>query len=100
MEVKVEDARESSPKTKTPTANTTSWRYLLRPHQWTGYDKPEYIWQPVSEIEKYNIVPLLIGSLKATLVALVLFSAAGAGRGHLCVATFHAADAGMAQAGH
>jgi phosphate transport system permease protein len=69
MEVKAEDARESS-KDKDSAANTTSWRYLLRPHQWTGYDQPEYIWQPVSEIEKYNIVPLLIGSLKATLVAL------------------------------
>jgi phosphate transport system permease protein len=53
--------------------NTTSWRYLLGAHQWTGYDKPEYIWQPVSNVHKYNLVPLIIGSLKATLVAL-LFS--------------------------
>ena len=53
--------------------NTVEWRYLLGPHQWTGYDKPEYIWQPVSTIHKYNIIPLLIGSLKATVVAL-LFS--------------------------
>jgi phosphate transport system permease protein len=43
------------------------------PHQWTGYEKPSYIWQPVSEIHKYNVVPLFIGSLKTTLVAL-LFS--------------------------
>jgi len=41
------------------------------PHQWTGYDKPSYIWQPVSEIHKYNIVPLLLGSLKTTLVAML-----------------------------
>ena len=33
--------------------------------------KPEYIWQPVSQIHKYNIIPLFIGSLKATLVALL-----------------------------
>jgi len=72
MEVKVEDAKESSTD-KDAAVNTTSWRYLLRPYQWTGYDKPKYIWQPVSQIQKYNIVPLLIGSLKATLVAL-LFS--------------------------
>ena len=51
--------------------NTTEWRYLLGPHQWTGYDRPAYIWQPVSQIHKYNLVPLFIGSLKTTLVALL-----------------------------
>jgi phosphate transport system permease protein len=51
--------------------NTAQWRYLLRPHQWTGYDKPEYIWQPVGNIHKYNIVPLLVGTLKTTVVALL-----------------------------
>lgn len=53
--------------------NTTHWRYLLLPHRWTGYDKPEFIWQPVGQIHKYNLVPLLVGSLKTTLVSL-LFS--------------------------
>ena len=71
-EVKIEAAAEA-PKDKDAEINTTSWRYLTRPYQWTGYDKPEYIWQPVSAIHKYNIIPLIIGSLKATLVAL-LFS--------------------------
>jgi phosphate transport system permease protein len=70
MEVKVEDAKESS-KDKDAGINTTSWRYLLRPYQWVGYARPEYIWQPTSEIQKYNIVPLLIGSLKLTAVALL-----------------------------
>jgi len=51
--------------------NTTSWRLMLWPHRWVGYDKAEYIWQPTSEIPKYNMVPLFIGSLKVTLVALV-----------------------------
>ena len=23
--------------------NTTEWKYLLQPHQWSGYDQPEYI---------------------------------------------------------
>jgi phosphate transport system permease protein len=72
MEVKIETASEAT-HDKDAAVNTTSWRYLLLPYQWTGYNKPEYIWQPVSQIQKYNIVPLLIGSLKATLVAL-LFS--------------------------
>jgi phosphate transport system permease protein len=59
--------------------NTTSWRWLIRPRQWTGYDKPEYVWQPVSEIPKYNIIPLFVGSLKATLVALLVSVPLGVG---------------------
>jgi len=72
MEVRAEAAAEV-PNDKDAQINTAGWRYLLRPYQWTGYQSPEYIWQPVSAIHKYNIVPLLVGSLKATLVAL-LFS--------------------------
>lgn len=72
MEVRAEAAAEA-PNDKDASVNTVEWRYLLRPYQWTGYQRPEYIWQPVSAIHKYNILPLLVGSLKATLVAL-LFS--------------------------
>ena len=70
MEVKEEEAKEA-PKDKDGKLNTTEWRYLTSAYQWTGYDKPEYIWQPISQIHKYNIVPLFIGSLKATAVALL-----------------------------
>jgi phosphate transport system permease protein len=73
MLLRVEAAAEKKNVDKDVAVNSTEWRYLLGPHQWTGYEKPEYIWQPVSEIHKYNIVPLMIGSLKATFVAL-LFS--------------------------
>ncbi|HXI71130.1 MAG TPA: phosphate ABC transporter permease subunit PstC [Verrucomicrobiae bacterium] len=51
--------------------NTTEWKYLLLPHQWSGYGKPEYIWQPVGQIQKYNIIPLLVGTLKVTLIGLL-----------------------------
>jgi phosphate transport system permease protein len=51
--------------------NTTRWRYLLKPHQWADYDKPEYIWQPIGNIHKYNIVPLVVGTLKTTLIGLL-----------------------------
>jgi phosphate transport system permease protein len=70
MEVKVEGAQEAGDH---PDAdiNTTSWRYLLFPYKWEGYDKAEYIWQPVGTIHKYNIVPLLIGSLKISLIAIL-----------------------------
>jgi phosphate transport system permease protein len=72
MELKVEELKGISTDKDTK-INTTEWRYLLKPYQWSGYDKPEYIWQPVSQIPKYNIIPLVVGSLKTTLVAL-LFS--------------------------
>lgn len=51
--------------------NTARWRYLLLPRQWTGYDRPVFIWQPVGTIPKYNLVPLIVGSLKVTLIGLV-----------------------------
>lgn len=70
MEVKVEAAQEMHTD-KDTAVNTSAWRYLLFPYQWTGYEKPVYIWQPVSQIAKYNIIPLIVGSLKATLVAML-----------------------------
>lgn len=70
MQLRIE-SREQMPDDKDALLNTLQWRYVLGPHQWTGYDRPVYIWQPVSAIHKYNIVPLIVGSLKATLVALI-----------------------------
>jgi len=51
--------------------NGTQWHYLLLPYQWTGYPKPEYIWQPVGHVKKYNIIPLIIGSLKTAIIGLL-----------------------------
>jgi len=70
MEVKIQEQGELS---DDPDAslNTTRWRYLLFPRQWSGYDQPEFIWQPVSPVPKYNLIPLFIGTLKTTLVALL-----------------------------
>ena len=74
MEVKVE-AQDEIPAAfrNDPDAriNTTQWRYLLFPHHWKDYAKPEFIWQPVGQIKKYNIIPLLVGSLKTTLIGLL-----------------------------
>ena len=50
--------------------NTTAWSYLFAPHAWSGYSQADYIWQPVGTISKYNLVPLLVGSLKVTLIGL------------------------------
>ncbi|MCX8109401.1 MAG: hypothetical protein N3G20_11425, partial [Verrucomicrobiae bacterium] len=74
MEVRIEAQNEIPPQfreDKDARINTTEWRYILKPHQWTGYDRPVYIWQPIGWIKKYNIIPLLIGSLKPTLVGLL-----------------------------
>ena len=71
MQLKVETAKEGSTD-KDAALNTTSWRYILFPHRWTDYDKPVFIWQPISQIAKYNIIPLIIGSLKTATVSLLL----------------------------
>jgi phosphate transport system permease protein len=40
--------------------------------QWPGYDAPEHVWQPVSEIPKYGVWPLVVGTIKVTLIAMVV----------------------------
>lgn len=72
MELKVDALKEASTD-KDASLNTISGKYLFLPHQWTDYPQPAYIWQPVSQVPKYNLMPLIVGSIKATLVAL-LFS--------------------------
>lgn len=59
--------------------NTTSWRLMAQPYRWSGYDKPEFIWQPVSEVPKFNFMVLILGSLKATAVALLVSVPLGVG---------------------
>ncbi|NBV20815.1 MAG: phosphate ABC transporter permease subunit PstC [Proteobacteria bacterium] len=73
MEVREEEGKEA-PKDKDATVNTTEWKYLFAPHEWSD-SRPEdrYVWQPIGRIHKYNLWPLIIGSLKTTIVAL-LFS--------------------------
>jgi len=74
MDVKIEALNEVPEQFRTDAdahINTTDWRYLVLPHQWTGYDKPEYIWQPVGQIKKFNIIPLFVGTLKVTMIGLL-----------------------------
>lgn len=40
--------------------------------QWPGYDAPEYVWQPVSEIPKFGVWPLVAGTTKVTLIAMLV----------------------------
>jgi phosphate transport system permease protein len=47
--------------------------------QWPGYDAAEHVWQPVSEIPKYAAWPLVVGTLKVTLVAMLVAVPLGVG---------------------
>ena len=47
--------------------------------QWPGYDNPEHIWQPVSEIPKFAVWPLIVGTLKVTFVAMLVATPLGIG---------------------
>lgn len=74
MDVKVEeqnDIPENFRNDPDARINTTEWNHMIQPHQWNGYDKPEYIWQPVGQIKKFNIIPLFVGTLKVTLIGLL-----------------------------
>lgn len=49
---------------------------LFKPIQYEGYPQPKHVWQPsassADEVAKYNLVPLLSGTLEAALIAVLL----------------------------
>jgi phosphate transport system permease protein len=49
------------------------------PQAWPGYDEPASIWQPVSEIPKYGLWPLILGTIKVTIVAMAFSIPLGVG---------------------
>ena len=56
--------------------STSTFSSLMEPQLYSGYQSPDYIWQTTSatdyQLAKYSVVPLIIGSLKASLVALLI----------------------------
>lgn len=67
-------AREALPMFWEPSfADEVNFRDLFSPRAWRGYDHAVYMWQPVGTVPKFNVVPLFIGSLKVTALAM-LFS--------------------------
>lgn len=52
---------------------------LFTPRRWPGYDEAAFIWQPVGKPPKLNLVPLLVGSLKVTTLAMVAALPLGVG---------------------
>jgi phosphate transport system permease protein len=60
-------------------AQEVELRDLFFPKAWAGYDERVFIWQPVGEPAKFNVIPLLIGSLKVTLLAMLMSIPLGVG---------------------
>jgi len=51
---------------------------LFLPQQYGTPEVPlPYVWQPVSEVPKYSLMPLFLGTLKVTLVAMLLATPLG-----------------------
>jgi phosphate transport system permease protein len=46
---------------------------------WPGYDEAASVWQPVSEIPKFGVWPLIVGTLKVTIVAMFVGIPLGVG---------------------
>jgi len=53
-----------------PAPNAAALPMLFLPYRWNGYPAPAYVWQPGLWSPKYNVVPLLLGSLKVTVIAM------------------------------
>ncbi len=52
---------------------------LFLPRQWPGYDEAVFVWQPVGGTPKMNIVPLFVGTLKVTVLTMVISVPVGVG---------------------
>jgi len=52
---------------------------MFVPQAWPGYDEAASIWQPVSEIPKFGVWPLIIGTVKVTIVAMAFAIPLGIG---------------------
>jgi phosphate transport system permease protein len=49
------------------------------PQLWPGYDEAGSIWQPVSDVPKFGVWPLIVGTLKVTVVAMAVSVPLGVG---------------------
>lgn len=70
-------AREALPALWSTSAEGYELIDLIVPRQWPGYEEPVYVWQPVGKIPKYNVVPLFVGTLKVTFIAMLISAPTG-----------------------
>ncbi len=54
-------------------------RQMFLAQKWPGYDEAVHIWQPVSEVAKYAVWPLIVGTLKVTVVSMLIATPLGVG---------------------
>jgi phosphate transport system permease protein len=73
-------AKEAAPLFYSPSvrAEVTLGKMWI-PQLWPGYDDAGSIWQPVSEIAKFGVWPLIVGTVKVSLVAMVVAIPLGVG---------------------
>ncbi len=45
---------------------------LVLSRVWPGYEEAAFVWQPVGEIPKLNVVPLFVGTLKVTVISMLI----------------------------
>lgn len=65
-------AKEALPILTSPAVHEeVSLAKMLLPQAWTEGQAPFFSWQPVSAVPKYSLAPLLLGTLKVTIVALL-----------------------------
>jgi len=55
------------------------WEGLFLPQQWRGYAEPTFVWQPVGHPGKFSIVPLFVGTLKVTVLTMLISVPLGVG---------------------
>jgi phosphate transport system permease protein len=66
-------AREALPLFWDPeVAKETDLGRMFLPHVWRAGKPAAFIWQPVGDIPKYSMIPLFVGTLKVTAVAMLV----------------------------
>jgi phosphate transport system permease protein len=45
---------------------------LLFARVWPGYEEARHIWQPVGDVPKFDVLPLLVGTVKVTLLSMLV----------------------------
>jgi phosphate transport system permease protein len=60
-------------------ADGETLRNLLLPRRWEGYEEPVFVWQPNGPTPKMNLLPLFVGTLKVTVIAMAVSAPLGIG---------------------
>jgi phosphate transport system permease protein len=71
-------AREALPLFTNPDlAKETDLGRMFLPQIWRPGRPPSFVWQPVGSVPKYSMVPLLVGTVKVTIVAMAVAAPVG-----------------------